>query len=330
MKKSYLFKNIGRISIAMGLFATISLSSCLKDTSPGTINFGTSPAVVGFQYYGFSATPLATKVHGTASDTTDVEITLSVASITLGTPVSVTVAPDLTDATAYAASQNAATAGSANVVPLADYSLANNGAITIPAGHQTVQLKVSIKGNLLDFTSQPIIALKITGANGATVATNLNVAILAVTLQSIYEGRYTATGGWVDNDIAADTDDGVYPEACELVTQSAFSVYFYGLGFGEGAEQVINGGAGAYGSWDYVFNFDPAGTDKIISVTNYYGQASGPHARSGVIDPTGINAGSGTPGTVGYKIQVKFFMYQGDIGINRLSYNMTYTYTGPI
>src|SRR5277367_5964615 len=98
MKKSYLFKNIGRVSIAIGLLATAMLSSCLKDTSPGTINFGTSPALVGFQYYGFAATPLSTKVHGTAADTTDVEVTLSVASITLKSAVSVTVTPDLADA----------------------------------------------------------------------------------------------------------------------------------------------------------------------------------------------------------------------------------------
>jgi len=330
MKKSYLFKNIGRISVAMGLLAAASLSSCLKDTSPGTINFGDSPAVVGFQYYGFSATPISTKVHGTANDTTGVEVTLSVKSITLSSPVTVTIVPDQTDATAYAAAANASTPGSANVVPAADYSLANGGALTIAPGQQVVKMKVSIKGNLLDFTSTPIIALKITGANGATVASNLNVAILTVTLQSIYEGRYTATGSWVDNVAAGDTDSGIYPEDCELVTQNAFSVYFVGLEFGEGPEQVLNGGSGAYGSWDYQFNFDPAGTDKIISVVNWDGQGSGAHDRSGAIDPTGINAGSGTPGTVGYKIQVKFFMYQGDIPGNRLAYNITYTYTGPI
>jgi hypothetical protein len=193
MKKSYLFKNIGRLSIAIGLLATAMLSSCLKDTSPGTINFGNSPALVGFQYYGFAATPLTTKVHGTANDTTDVEVTLSVKTITLKTPVTVKVALDDADAQAYAAGETAS-GDTTYVVPDADLSLANDGALTIQPGQQVVKLKVSIKGNLLSFAHTPVFGLKITGASGAIVATNLNVAICSITLQSVYEGDYTDNG----------------------------------------------------------------------------------------------------------------------------------------
>ena len=73
MKNKSIFKNIGRMSIAIAVLGTALLSSCLKDTSPGTINFATSTTVVGWQYYGFSGNfsqPLGIKVHGTDQDTT--------------------------------------------------------------------------------------------------------------------------------------------------------------------------------------------------------------------------------------------------------------------
>ena len=65
----------------------------------------------------------------------------------------------------------------------------------------------------------------------------------------------------------------------------------------------------------------------ITGVTNYYGQLSGTHARSAVLDPTGVNASSGTPGTTGFKIQVKYIMTQS--GTPRTYFNETYTYAGP-
>jgi hypothetical protein len=198
MKKNYLYRNTNRLLLLLGFAVTAWLSSCKKDTSPGSVNFGDSPALVGFQYYGFNAVPITTKVHGTASDTTDVEVTLSVKTITQSTAVTVTIAPDPTDAAAYVAAQNAAATPPgtivANVVPAGDYSLANGGVVTIKPGQQIVNLKVSIKGDQLDYSSQPVIALKITDAGGVLIASNLNVAILAITLQSAYEGDYSYKG----------------------------------------------------------------------------------------------------------------------------------------
>jgi hypothetical protein len=330
MKKTYLFKNTSRLFVLMGIAATTWLSSC-KDTSPGAVNFADSPALVGFQYYGFQATPIQTKVHGLASDSAKVEVTLSVHTIVLKSPVTCTIATDDADGATYAAAQTAA-GSKTYVVPASDYTIANGGNLTIAPGQQIVTLKMAIKGNLIDFSnpdSTYIIPIKIVSASGAIIATNLNVAFLQLTLQSIYEGHYTATGSFVDNVVSADTDDGIYPESIDLKTVNPYSVVFNDLSFGYGEAQPLNGGSGGYGSFAPVFNFDPSGSDKILTVTNIYGQGAGLHMRSGVIDPTGINAGSGTPGTSGYKIQVKFFMYQGDEGENRLSFNVTYTYDGP-
>jgi len=188
MKKNIFFKNTGRISLIAGLFATALLSSCMKDTSPGTINFGNSPALVGFQYYGFQATPITTPIHGTPQDSTGVEVTLSVASIALKTPVTVTLATDTTDAQAYV------TANGGKVLPASDYSLVNNGKITIEPGQQIVKVWVKFQGQNINFSNNYVVGLKITNANGAIIASNLNVAILKLTLQSIYQGTYSIKG----------------------------------------------------------------------------------------------------------------------------------------
>jgi hypothetical protein len=328
MKRNYLIKNMGRVYLAVGVLAATLLSSCYKDTSPGAINFGKSPALVGFQYLGFNAVPLVTKIHGTSKDTTGVQVSLSVASLTLKSAVTVQVTDDPTDAQAYVNAQNAATPGSTALLPSSQYTINNGGAITIQPGQTIVSLRINFKGNLVDFSNTPVMGLKITSANGATIATNLNVAILTLTLQSIYEGHYTNTGSM--NDVVTPSFDTptTYPESIDLLTASAYVVDFYDLTYNIGYGHPIEGGASLYGSYDPEFTFDPA-TNKITGCTNAYGQGSGAHARSALLDPSGVNAGSGTPGTIGFKIQVKYILYQGDLGTNRTYFNETYTYLGP-
>src|ERR1700744_453133 len=94
MKRNKFFKNMGRVYLAIGILTMTLLSSCLKDNSPGSVDFSKSPALVGFQYLGFGATPLLTKLFAQPNVTSNVEVTLSVASITLSSPVTVNVAVD--------------------------------------------------------------------------------------------------------------------------------------------------------------------------------------------------------------------------------------------
>src|ERR1700761_5364312 len=95
MKRNYLFRNTVRLSLVIGLMATTLLSSCLKDKSPGTIDFSKSPALVGWQYKGFSATPYIAPVLPQAGFIyTPMEVTLSVHSVTLSSPVTVSVVED--------------------------------------------------------------------------------------------------------------------------------------------------------------------------------------------------------------------------------------------
>ncbi len=190
MKKNYLFKNIGRVSVAMGLLATALLSSCLKDTSPGAINFGASPALVGFQYQGFNNVPYVAAIYGKPTDSVDLEVTLSVASITLSSPVTVSIVPDDAVISAF----NGANGTTYTALNPADYTLPNGGKITISPGQQIVKVKVSFAGQNIDFSKPQAIGLQLTGANGAIIATNLNTAIITITLKSIYAGTYLASG----------------------------------------------------------------------------------------------------------------------------------------
>jgi hypothetical protein len=172
-------------AVIMVLFA-----SCLKDKGPGTENYSHSPALVSFQYTGTSALPFTVALLGTPSDSFALEVTLSVASITLTTPVTATIAPD----DASLADYNTANGTDYQMLSSDLYTLPNNGAVTISPGQQIVSIPIHFSGDKVDFSKNNGLALKITAASGAVVATNLNTAILLLKLKSIYEGNYSETG----------------------------------------------------------------------------------------------------------------------------------------
>jgi hypothetical protein len=191
MKRNYLFKNMGRLSLVIGLLATTLLSSCLKDNSPGSIDFSKSPALVGFQYKGFSATPYVAVALPQPGVKYNLEVTLSVASVTLSKPVTVTIAEDKASLDAY----NTANGTSYVELPAADYSLPNGGVVTINPGQQIVQFPITLAGDQIDFTTNPALALKMISASGATIASNLNVAMVILKVKSLYEDTYTVISG---------------------------------------------------------------------------------------------------------------------------------------
>lgn len=321
MKRSYLFKNIGGVCLAVALLVSTLLTSC-KDNSPGSINFSKSPALVGFQYTGFNAVPVPIKVHALPAQVGYIEVTLSVASLTLSSPVTVNIGVDNAGFEAY----NTNVDPNSHLLPTADYTVPSS--ITIEPGQQIVKLKVTFAGNIIDFTQDYVLAFKITSVSGgAIIASNLNAIICPIVLQSVYEGEYVNTGSF--NDVTNSSLNGsVYPEDIDLLTQTALSVAYYDLTYNFGYGHAIEGGDSYYGSFDPVFTFSSSNANATITgVTNYYGQNSGSHVRSAVLDPTGVNAASGTPGTSGFKIQVKYIMTQA--GTPRTYFNETYTYVGP-
>jgi len=191
MKRSYLFKNIGGVCLAVGLLVSTCLTSC-KDNSPGTIDFSKSPALLAWQYTGFQATPYVASVLPLASQKySAVEVTLSVASLTLSSTVTANIVSDPTSAANFIATD---TAGGKkdHVMPTSLYTMPTS--VTIKPGQQTVVVPIVFAGDQIDFTQNYIIAVKLADASGAQLTSNLNNALIEVVLKNIYAGTYEASG----------------------------------------------------------------------------------------------------------------------------------------
>ncbi|WP_183576197.1 DUF1735 domain-containing protein [Mucilaginibacter sp. X5P1] len=325
MKRNKFFKTGGLYLALIMLVASFSLTSCLKDNGPGSVNFGKSPALVAFQYAGIGNVPYVMSIHNVNTVTTNVEVSLSVASITQSTPVTGTVVVDQDSSASYV-KHDTAGGNVDHILPTSLYSIANGGKFTIAPGTQFASIPITLAGDKIDFTQNYILVLKITGASGAQLTTNLNYATLIITLQSIYQGTYTVTGSFVDKTNATITDDKVYPLTVKLQTLGALQVQWDDAS--NGYEHLINsaGQIGYYGNFSPIFTFNTTG--KITAVTNHYGQGSNSSGRSAALDPTGTNAvTSGTPGTTGFAFQVSYILVQS--GSNRTYFNETFTYTGP-
>jgi hypothetical protein len=78
-----------------------------------------------------------------------------------------------------------------------------------------------------------------------------------------------------------------------------------------------------YSNFGLLMTFDAA-TNKVTSVTNYYGQPAST-GRSAILDPTGAN--SVDPATK--NIRVKFFMDETGVAGHRATFDVTLVYLGP-
>jgi len=182
MKRNYLIKKTGGICLAIAVMAsTLLLNSC-KDNSPGTIDFSKSPALISWQYAGFSATPYTATMLPTGTYTENLEVALSVSSVTLGSSVSASVVVDDTDIP----SGYTALSPSLYTVPTS---------VTIPAGQQLVKFPIVFKAGSIDFSKNWAIALKLTNGNGVTIPSNLNVAQVILKVKSPYDDVYRVVSG---------------------------------------------------------------------------------------------------------------------------------------
>lgn len=292
--------------MAIGLFAASFFSSC-KDNSPGSVDFSKSPALIAWQYAGFQATPYLAVMLPQGNFTENLEVTLSVPSLTLSKAVSASVVIDDADVpSGYQA------------LPTTLYTAPTS--VTIPAGTQTVKIPVVFKAGSIDFTKNYAVALKLVSAQGAEIPSNLNVAVIQLQVKSLYQGIYTVTGSAVDHLNPALT--GQYPvNGVQLETQSANTVLFDDVN-GVGYYKALVGSY--YGNFDPIFTFDPS-THTVTSVTNYYGQGTNSQGRSAQIDPAVTSTATGTPGVPGFKFTVGYILVQG--GNPRTYYNETYVLT---
>lgn len=306
--------------------AMLTLSSCLKDPRAQDFsNVGTLVELPLEAYNGVGA--LVAEALPIQATPQIIPIVVNVASPkALSTPLTVTLGLDAAALTAYNHANGLDTGGNVPyTLPPANSFSIPSFKVTIPAGQHTATLNVSIISSNLDPSGLYIIPLTITDGGGQKIS-NYKTVLLNVQAKNKYDGAYTATGTFTDTANPAITDAGIYPYDIYLETLGAASVGFYDPN--NGFYHLINSGGtnSIYGEFAPVFNFDLT-TNKITSVVNYYGQPSPGRVRAARIDVTGVNALTGTPGSAGSVIKVKYVMTQG--GNDRTFFDETYKYTGP-
>ena len=198
--------------------------------------------------------------------------------------------------------------------------------VTFNAGEHAKPILIKLDPTKLDLSQQYALGFTITDAGGAKISNGLSSAMIEVGVKNRYDGFYRVTGTMLD--IAAPTITGYFPQDVALITTGAASVVMVPLDLGIPGHLILSGGSlSYYGSFGPTFTFDLA-TDKVISVTNSYGQPAG-NTRSAKIDPTGINKWD----AANKMMDVKYFMKQPNTVTTapfiRVYFNENFEYLGP-
>lgn len=303
----------------LSLTVAMLFSSCLKDDSRYVDFAGSKPLV---------ELPAATGVAGTgkfqansyAITTTPTALNVLVnvaAPKPLTSALNVKLSVDQAALTAY----NTANSTNYSLLPAADYT--STLSTTIPANQNSANVVINLNTSLIDPSQSYVLPLTITDGGGQQIS-NYKTLLYNIQVKNKYDGVYTVTGTMVDGMVSTITAN--YPRTVNLVTQGASSVAYFDTGIGNYAHSILSAGtASSYGSFAPIFNFDPA-TNKVLTVTNYYGQPAA-NGRSAVLDATGtINAVTGTPGTAGSVIKVKYILLAA--GAVKTTFDETLTYKG--
>lgn len=295
-------------------FTSILLTSCLKDKNIedrkyGTQGLGEIPLVL------FPSAQVTTGLDASDKDTSFHLVTVRLAEANpAAEDVKVTLTPN----------NAAVTAAGFAVAPTSAYKL-DNLVVTIPKGQREGYVTITTKtSNLTDDTYGFGFDIASVSNPKYTIASTLKTTVIGLPIKNRWDGHYEVTGSFVDN--ASSTITGYYPLEWDLVTSGGSQVVVYDRDYTGTPTHIIQSGTSLsqYGSYGLVVNFDPA-TNKITSITNYYGQFSGSFQRSAALDPTGVNAYDPATKT----IKIKYFMQQGNPAAVRTSFNETWTYVGP-
>jgi hypothetical protein len=200
--------------------------------------------------------------------------------------------------------------------------------VTIPKGSNIGFLEITI--NPEDFLGQAYaLGFQIASIEpaGYVISTNLGGGVVGIGIKNKFDGVYEIS----ENSSLVDYVSGAlssvpgdpYPFEFHLITISASKnvMYIPGLGYGHWIA-----GNSYYGEFSPIFEFDitanPDGSHDIIGVTNYHGEPSATRARSGELDPTGLNLVNPDR-----SMDVKYIMKQG--GSLRTVFDEHFDYVGP-
>lgn len=311
-------RNIYGLILAV-LFASVGLTSCLKDENVddqkyGLINLNANkiieiPSSVSHEK---SLTLLPEGVK---------EITVGEVRLAAESPAAEDIVVSLT------------TAKTADIVDPDDPKFPLDGitvpaSVTIPKGQRSVALKVNINTALLQSTPHYVaISISAVDKQGYIVSGNFGHLILNMKVKHKYEGRYVLTGSMVDALNAnlkhvTTAYSGEY--TVQLLTKDGQTLSLFDeLVWEDFLYPIANGAAlSGYGSFCPEFTFDENG--NITAVTNHYGVPA--NTRVAQLDPSGVNKYD--PATKSFT--VKYWMNQPSLVAapphHRTSITETYTF----
>lgn len=296
-----LFKNI----IGFCLLGA-TLTSCLKDKL--SLDPATSTNVIEFKNPSSFVSPNGSKyaLYSRAFDLApenDYPITVSYSGANVAPEdITVTLGIDAPALTQYNEEQEAAY----DLIPTTLYTLPTQ--VVIPKGQRTATVALKMKSNMFDFSKSYVLPVQIKTASSGIISGNFGTILLSVNAKNKYDGVYTSTGTMVDVTNAAfrHLSQLSPPQTLEYTLETISATKCVVTDAGTPSHVFWAGtGTSIYGNFAAVFEFDPA-TDKIISVTNFYGEPGPGQMRGGRLDPTGIN----TYTAASKMIKVKYGMRQ--------------------
>lgn len=197
--------------------------------------------------------------------------------------------------------------------------------VTFNPGEFAKEFTINLNGSKWDLSRKYMMPFVIADPGGLAVSSDRGEAMTFISIKNKWDGKYEITGTMVDN--ANATLTGSYPLVWDLVTSGPTQlIQFDNVNLGAPGHIINAGGSlSYYGSYGLVINIDP-NTNKITSVTNYYGQPAG-NGRSAQLDPTGLNYYD--PATKTFYI--KYWMMQPAVVPSgpRVVFDEVWKYIGP-
>ena len=197
--------------------------------------------------------------------------------------------------------------------------------VTFAAGEFAKEIDILLDGSKYDLAKKYAFSVKISDPAGNQISSGHGSGFVLISIKNKYDGIYAVTGTLTDVTNAAWSH---YTSSGEklyyaLQTLSATKCVVIDESYtGIPATPFWTGtGKSYFGTFGLIVEFDPA-TDKIISVTNYYGTPA--NTRAAALDPSGINSyASGL-------INIKYYMLQPNTVTTapyiRTQYNESWTY----
>ncbi|XWW46994.1 DUF1735 domain-containing protein [Fibrella sp. USSR17] len=293
------------LSLFLAGSLALGLTSCLKDDEHFVDFAGASPVIdiPTSAFYGVA--PNAAFPIQSTPVSYSFNVNLS-GPKTLGQDVTVNMAVDPAVLTQY----NTANGTDYQALPATLYQLPTSTVIKagqrlapVSINFSTGSDKIADPGAFND--SDYALPVRVTGTdNNLAVSSNYGYKIILVKLKNKYDGVYRPTGTLVDVTNSAFSSLATAGRQVDytLETVSATKcVLTYNNS--PGTPFWAGTGISTYANFAPVIEFDPA-TDKIISVTNYYGQPAS-NTRSAQLDPTGVNAFNPANRSIRIKYQMR-------------------------